>query len=109
MEKLIIDEDITLLEHRLISIQYQSTSSLIHRMIDDIDIMLETLNNTAAITPTACFSSNDKERLQTLKKDAIDQAIFTSSNIRANRNIIIETKQNKFSLENRCMESTSEW
>ena len=109
MEKLIIDEDMALLEHHLISIQYQSTSSLIYRMIDDIDMMLKALNNTAEITPTACYSSNDKERLQTLKKDAIDQAILTSSNMRANRNIIIETKQNKFSLENRCMESTSDW
>ena len=54
MEKLIIEEDIVLLEHRLTSttVQYQSASNLIHRMIDDMDMMLNTFE---AMRPTGEF------------------------------------------------------
>ena len=40
-------------------------------MIDDMDMMLKSLNDTAAITPTAWVLSTDIERLRTLKKDII--------------------------------------
>ena len=111
MEKLIIEEDIALLQHRLTSTtaQHQSTSKLIHRMTDDMDMMLKGLNDTVAITPTACLLSNDMERLRTLKKDIIDQAIATCSKMRDNLNLIIEIEENKFSVQNRYMESTSQW
>ena len=111
MEKLIIEEDIVLLEHRLTSttVQYQSASNLIHRMIDDMDMMLKSLNDTVAITPAACVFSTDMERLRTLKKDVIDQAFVTSSKLIDNLNLIIQSEQNKFAVKNRYMESTSEW
>ena len=111
MEKLIIEEDIALLEQRLTSttVQYQSASNLIHRMIDDMDMMLKGFNDTVATTSTACVLSTDMERLRTLKKDIIDQAILTSSNVRDNLNRIIQIEENKFSVQNRYMESTSEW
>ena len=111
MEKLIIEEDIALLEHRLTSItaQYQSASNLIHRMIDDMDMMLKGFNETLAITSTACVLSTDMERLRALKKDIIDQAILTSSKMIDNLNLIIQSEENKFSVQNRYMESTSEW
>ena len=111
MAKLIIEEDIVLLEHRLTSTtaQHQSASNLIHRMIDDMDMMLKSLNDTVAINPTACVLSADMERLRTLKKDIIDQAIVTSSKMIDNLNLIIQSEENKFSVKNRYMESTSEW
>ena len=111
MEKLIIEEDIALLEHRLTSttVQHQSTPNLIRRMIDDMDMMLKSFNETLAITSTSCLLSTDMERLRTLKKDIIDQAIVSSSKMRDNLNLIIQTEENKFSVQNRYMESTSEW
>ena len=111
MEKLIIEEDIALLEHRLTSttVQYQSASNLIHRMIDDMDMMLKGFNETLPITSTSCVLSTDMERLRTLKKDIIDQAIVTSSKMIDNFNIIIQSEENKFSVKNRYMESTSKW
>ena len=80
MEKLIIEEGIALLEHHLTSatVQYQSASNLIHRMIDVMDMVLKGFNDTVAITSTACVLSIDMERLRTLKKDIIDQAIATT-------------------------------
>ena len=111
MEQLIIEEDIALLEHRLTSttVQYQSASNLIHRMIDDMDMVLKGFNDTVAITSTTCVLSADMERLRTLKKDIIDQAIATCSKMRDNLNLIIQIEENKFSVRNRYMESTSEW
>ena len=110
MEKLIIEGDIALLEHRLTStkVQYQSTPNLIHRMIDDLDMMLQSLNDTVAISSAACALSTDTERLRTLKKDIIDQAIAPCSKMRDNLNLIIQIEENKFSVQNRYMESTSE-
>ena len=106
MEKLIIEEDIALLQHRLTSTtaQHQSRPKLIHPMTDDMDMMLKGLNDTVEITPTACLLSNDMERLRTLKKDIIDQAIATCSKMRDNLNLIIEIEENKFSVQNRYME-----
>ena len=78
-------------------------------MIDDMDMMLKSLNDTVDITSTACVVSTDMERLRTLKKDIIDQAIVTSSKIIDNLNLIIQSEENKFAVKNRYMESTSEW
>ena len=97
MQKLIIEEDIALLQHRLTSttVQYQSESNLIHHMIDDMDMMLKSLNDTVAITPTACILSTDIKTLRTLKKDIIHHAIVTSSTMIHNLNLIIQSEENK--------------
>ena len=78
-------------------------------MIDDMDMVLKGFNETVTKTSTACVLSTDMERLRALKKDIIDQAIVTSSKMIDNLNLIIQSEQNKFSVKNRYMESTSEW
>ena len=78
-------------------------------MIDDMDMMLKSLNDIAAITPTACVLSDDMDRLRTLKKDIIHQAILTSSKMIDNLNLIIQSEEKKFTVKNRYMNSTSEW
>ena len=105
-----IEEEIALLEHRLTSTQSQLTSNLIGHMLDDIDAMLNNnLNETNEMSPTNESLQNEIERLQTLKKDMIQQAVITSRRMADRLNTIVQIEQNKFSLMNRYMASTYEW
>jgi hypothetical protein len=106
---MLIQEDIASLEHRLVSTHSHSPSNLIHYMIDDIDSNLENSNESVQTSTNDCLSPDDITRLALLKKDIIHQAILTSHRMTENLNTITQAEQNKFSLKNRFIESTSEW
>ena len=61
------------------------------------------------ISPTKCSLPNKISRLQTLKRDIINQGILTSRKMAQNFNRITKTEQTKFLLNNRYMASTLEW
>jgi len=106
---MLINQDIALLEHRLTSIQLGSSSNLLDHMINDIHT---NLNNMKAVVPTSTNDlslKNEINRLKLLKKDIIHQAIITNRKMAENLNTIIEAEQKKFSVNNRFIQSTSEW
>ena len=109
MKQMMNEEDMALLEHRLTSTQPRASSNLVGRMIDDIDTILTKSNQTVQTSANNCFVSNEINRLQALKKDIIHQAIITNRGMVENLKTIITAEQNKFSLKNRFMESTSTW
>jgi hypothetical protein len=110
MKQMIIEEDIVLLQQRLSSSQSSpQASNLVHQIIDDIDQDVQNFTATVESTADNCSSSNEIDRLQTLKHDLIYQAIRTSRRKAEKLNSIIQVEQNRFSVKNRYMESTSEW
>ncbi|CAF1542967.1 unnamed protein product [Adineta ricciae] len=108
-DQLIIEEDVALLQHRLISTTSIPTSDLLHKIINNINTNIHKLNNPSTDTTTTCTSSNTIETLITLKKDIIQQAIFIHQKKHEQIQTIIHTEQKKFLVENRYMESTSEY
>lgn len=110
MKQMIIEEDIVLLQQRLSLSQSQSqASNLVHQMIDDIDLDVQNFTTTVESTADNSFSSNEIQRLQTLKHDIIHRATLTSRRKAEKLNTIIQVEHNRFSVRNRYMESTSEW
>ena len=110
MKQMSIEEDIALLECRHTTTQSQSTFNLVHQMIEHIDHSLRQLNSTDEISQGGCLNStNEVKRLRALKSDIIQQAILTSRGMKENLNATIQIEQNKFSLKNRYMESTTGW
>ena len=107
---MLIEEDIALLERRLTATQSQWTFNLVHQMIDHIDHSLRQLNSTDEISQDGYLNSpNEVKRLQALKSDIVQQAILTIRGMKENLNATIQIEQNKFSLKNRYMESTTGW
>ena len=106
---MLIEEDISLLEHRLTSTQTYSSSNLIYRMLNDIDLTLKNQSAIAQVSQNHHSLQNDNERLKLLKNDIIQQAIITSRKLANNLNKDIQTDQRKFSVKNRFIESTWEW
>jgi hypothetical protein len=54
MKRMMIEEEIALLEHRLTSTQSQSTSNLLGHMLDDIDRRLTSLIETMETSASTC-------------------------------------------------------
>ena len=109
MAQIIIEEDIALLEHRLTSNNPQPSSNLVYRMIDDIETMLEKSNEMADTFVMKHCSCSEMIRLESLKKDLINQAIITSRGLIENHNAMIQNEQHKYSTMNKYLESTAEW
>ncbi|CAF1079912.1 unnamed protein product [Adineta ricciae] len=105
---MLIEEDSTLLQHRLRSAKSSSISNLLHEMIDDIDADVGKLNEAMEISPTTCCSLNEMEKLKLLKNDIIHRAIFTNCKKIGNLDTAIQNAQSRFSLKNRFMYSTLE-
>ncbi|CAF1524217.1 unnamed protein product [Adineta steineri] len=101
-KQMIVEEDIALLEYRLTSTQLQSASNLIENMINDIDARLKQSHQTAE-------QINEIKKLQDLKHDIIQQAVFTSRQMANDLTKIIEKEKKKFTLENRFIQSTAQW
>lgn len=108
-KQMLIEQDIALLEHRLKSTQAYSSSELIHRMLDNIDLTLQEQTVTVSTCENDHSTENGIERLQNLKNDIIHQAIVTSRKLAHELNKDIQTEERKFSVKNRYIESTSEW
>ncbi|CAF1514725.1 unnamed protein product [Adineta ricciae] len=108
-DQLIIEEDIALLQHRLISTTLKSTSDLLHKIINNINTNIQKFNDTLTKSTATYTSSNCIETLITLKKDIIQEAIFIHQKEHEQIQTIIHTEQNKFFVQNRYMESTSEY
>ena len=109
MKEMLIEEEIAMLEHRLTSTQSQSASNLLGCMIDDVDTLLSSWNETAEKYPLTCCLTDEIETIQTLKRDIIHQAISTSYGMAQKLNKMIQLEKNKYTLKNRLLESTSEW
>ncbi|CAF4115356.1 unnamed protein product [Adineta steineri] len=101
-KQMIVEEDIALLEYRLTSTQLQSASNLIENMINDIDARLKQSHQTAE-------QINEIKKLQDLKHDIIQQAVFTSRQMANDLTKIIEKEKKKFTLQNRFIQSTAQW
>ncbi|CAF1682510.1 unnamed protein product [Adineta ricciae] len=108
-DQLIIEEDIALLQHRLISTTLIPTSDLLHKIINNINTNIQKLNDSLMESTTAYTSSNTIETLVTSKKDIIQEAIFIHQKEHEQIQTIIHTEQNKFLHQNRYMASTSEY
>lgn len=109
-KQMLIEEDIALLEHRLTTTQSYSPSTLLDHMLNDIvDTILETLNTVDQTDANNDSSKNEIEQLVLLKNIIIQRAINTSRKMADNLNNNIQIERNKFSLNNRYIESTSEW
>ncbi|CAF1349805.1 unnamed protein product [Adineta steineri] len=101
-KQMIIEEDIALLEYRLTSTQLQSAPNLIENMINDIDARFKQSHQTAE-------QINEIKKLQDLKHDIIQQAVFTSRQMANDLTKIIEKEKKKFTLQNRFIQSTAQW
>ena len=108
-DQLIIEEDIALLQHRLLSTTIKSTSDSLHKIINNIETNIEKLNNSLTEPPITYTSSNTIEALITLKKDIIQEAIYIHQKELKQIQTIIQTEQRKFLVQNRYMEKTSEY
>ncbi|CAF1543327.1 unnamed protein product [Adineta ricciae] len=108
-DQLIIDEDITLLQHRLLSTALIPTSDLLHKIINNINTKIQKLKDSLTNSTTTFSSSNCIETLINLKKDIIQEAIFIHEKEHEQIQTIIHAEQNKFFVQNRYMESTSEY
>jgi len=78
-------------------------------VIDDIDTNLNQLKETTQVSTIESIPTKEIERLELLKKDIIRQAISTSKRLIQDLCDSIQVERNKFSVENRYMESTSDW
>ncbi|CAF1646077.1 unnamed protein product [Adineta ricciae] len=108
-DQLIIEEDIALLQHRLISTTLIPTSDLLHKIINNINTNIQKLNDSLTESTTTYTSSNTIETLITLKKDIIQEAIFIHQKEHEQIQTIVHTEQNEFLAQNRYMESTFEY
>ena len=112
---MIIEEDIAWLKHRLaltsssLSSSLCSSNPLIYCVIDDIDTNLNQLKETTQVSTIESIPTKEIERLELLKKDIIRQVISTSKRLIQDLCDSIQVERNKFSVENRYMESTSDW
>jgi len=110
-----IEADIACLHHRLaltlssLSSSLCSSNLLIYCVIDDIDTNLNQLKETTQVSTIESIPTKEIERLELLKKDIIRQAISTSKRLIQDLCDSIQVERNKFSVENRYMESTSDW
>ncbi|CAF1614944.1 unnamed protein product [Adineta ricciae] len=108
-DQLIIEEDIALLQNRLLSTTLIPTSDLLHKIINNINTNIQKLNNPSPDSTTTYTSSNSIKTLITLKKDIIQEAIFIHQKEHEQIQTIIQKEQNKFFVQNRYMETTSEY
>ncbi|CAF0849137.1 unnamed protein product [Adineta ricciae] len=108
-DQLIIEEDIALLQHRLLSTTLNSTSNLVRKIINNIVTDIQKLNDPLTESTTTNTSSKTAETLSAWRKDIIQEAIFIHQKGLEQIKTTIQTEHEKFYIQNRYKETTCQY
>ncbi|CAF1411644.1 unnamed protein product [Adineta ricciae] len=102
-------EYIALLQHSLLLTTLKATSSLLHKIINNIDTNIQKLNDPSTQYTTTYTSSNTIETLLTLEKHVIQEAIFIHPKELEQIQTTIQKEQKKFFVQNKYMQTTPQY
>ncbi|CAF1610816.1 unnamed protein product [Adineta ricciae] len=92
-EQMMIEADIATLEKCLTSTSLQPSFSLVHEIINNVDLDIKNLNVIIETSTTSQLLINEVNRLKTLKIDIIQQAILTSQSVHGKNITVAATRQ----------------